>query len=244
MQLLDNTVEALRISVVDDVHLCLRIADLLEGLTSNIRTKFVRLAVHGRESRRPSSREKHSRLHPQIVSRTAQSGKTEDNLQTTSQNSYEDTYGGLQGPLAGISKSPIDPNDSSITIMPPPDYFYSNPYTFNSPNCTQQFTPQLSPNHSNHTNNSYQKQYQQQTSPQDVSLQNQDYHQTNNYVPSNSYHWLTLDVNPLLNTNDNQFAGSAGTNSWSTPFGPDLGNSLEMLDMLANDPFAGGDMAF
>ena len=42
--LLDRTIKALRTSVVDDVHLCLRIADLLEGLTTSVRHKFVRLA--------------------------------------------------------------------------------------------------------------------------------------------------------------------------------------------------------
>lgn len=42
--LLDRTVKGLRTSVVDDVHLCLRIADLLEGLTTSVRSKFVRLA--------------------------------------------------------------------------------------------------------------------------------------------------------------------------------------------------------
>ena len=42
--LLDRTIRALRTSVVDDVHLCLRIADLLEGLTTSVRHKFVRLA--------------------------------------------------------------------------------------------------------------------------------------------------------------------------------------------------------
>ena len=48
--LLDRTIKALRTSVVDDVHLCLRIADLLEGLTTSVRNKFVRLAgqsTHG-----------------------------------------------------------------------------------------------------------------------------------------------------------------------------------------------------
>ena len=42
--LLDRTIKALRTSVVDDVHLSLRIADLLEGLTTSVRHKFVRLA--------------------------------------------------------------------------------------------------------------------------------------------------------------------------------------------------------
>ena len=44
LSLLDRTIKALRTSVVDDVHLCLRIADLLEGLTTSVRNKFVRLA--------------------------------------------------------------------------------------------------------------------------------------------------------------------------------------------------------
>ncbi|KAL9581467.1 MAG: hypothetical protein Q9212_003888, partial [Teloschistes hypoglaucus] len=50
LDLLDKTVRALRTSVVDDVHLSLRIADLLEGLTSSVRHKFVRLAARNPKS--------------------------------------------------------------------------------------------------------------------------------------------------------------------------------------------------
>lgn len=41
IELMDSTVEALRNCVVDDVHLGIRFADLLESLTSRLRTRFI-----------------------------------------------------------------------------------------------------------------------------------------------------------------------------------------------------------
>lgn len=62
-----------------------------------------------------------------------------------------------------------------------------------------------------------------------------------------NYDWLTLDVNPLLQQGQNAHSGGAGTGmgmgNWAGAFGPEIGESLEMLGMLA-DPgygFGGGD---
>ena len=52
--LLDRTVSALRTCVVDDIHLANRIADLLEGLTRSLGSKFIRL--QGQRHGTPASR--------------------------------------------------------------------------------------------------------------------------------------------------------------------------------------------
>lgn len=66
------------------------------------------------------------------------------------------------------------------------------------------------------------------------------------YPPSSQdYDWLTLDVNPLIHQGQ-QSANNAnmiGAGSWQGAFGPEIGESLEMLGMLANDGygFTGGE---
>ena len=102
LHLLDGTIKALRTSVVDDVHLCLRIADLLEGLTSSIRHKFVRLTA-------PNTR---TLSRQNIGNAPGPSGST---------SFYHSRNSSMQDPLAGISTDRVDPRDNAITIMPPRD---------------------------------------------------------------------------------------------------------------------------
>ncbi|KAL8737274.1 MAG: hypothetical protein Q9181_001828 [Wetmoreana brouardii] len=121
LQLLDRTIQALRTSVVDDVHLCLRIADLLEGLTSSIRHKFVRLAVRNPHSNTATPPPK-----------TAYASPTPSTLNASLQNSY----------LTGI------PLDDNVSIMPPPNstyHFNSNPYASNSNDNNASYSNTLSP---------------------------------------------------------------------------------------------------
>lgn len=118
LRLLDATVGALRTSVVDDVHLCLRIADLLEVLTSSIRPKFVRLPP------RPLS--------------TPEQAKRATNLEQSQEhynsNNFQNSNQPLS-PLQGISRTYNNPHDSSITFMPPwgSDYIDSS-YDYNNSN--------------------------------------------------------------------------------------------------------------
>lgn len=64
---------------------------------------------------------------------------------------------------------------------------------------------------------------------------------------SGGYDWLALDVNPLLNPAQNSGNGGGfGANLWSGAFGPEIGDSLEMLEVLADGygyPGEGGDSA-
>ena len=253
MQLLDDTVKALRTSVVDDVHLCLRTADFLENLTSSLRNKFVRLSIHSSSNGQRSSvpPQQHHRTstsaalfqhHPQHSANDLDAnnggggGPSTDRAPADGSSSlYPPAYNNSYGPLAGITPTPIDPNDSTISIMPPPDFVFSDTHpnaAYAATPSPQNFNPSLSPHQS------FAQQQQQQSQPSYSSS-------------ADTYDWLTLDVNPLLNSNNGGGGGGmngpGGLSMWSGALGPEMGNNLEVLGMLANDGFLGvgaGGMGF
>ena len=170
LDLLDGTIKALRTSVVDDVHLCLRIADLLEGLTSSIRNKFVRLPPQSPIS--PVTTKSTSQTpRPTYVS-MAQNGFGQQQYQQP----------GALNPLEGIPQSHTNPHDSNITIMPPPGGSYTN-FDFGTTDVHQY----------PHQQNAQQQQPQQQN-PYSV-----DNDVTPLPFPSED-DWLTLDLQPLIDT--------------------------------------------
>jgi hypothetical protein len=247
MQLLEDTVRVLRRNVVDDVHLSLRVADLLSGLTSNIRTKFVRLAVHRtntskrsvqpqRKASQTSSKQSKPLSSP-ISKQSLLSSRPVPNRDNTNLD-----YLRAQGPLAGISTTLIDPNDSTITIMPPPDYNYGSYPPTSSPLLYNPNANAMSPHQP------YLHSAQDFQSPTSSQGSHQQLQQNNMFGPcEHNYDWLTLDVNPLLQQGQNAQNGGAGTGmglgNWAGAFGPEIGESLEMLGMLA-DPgygFGGGE---
>ncbi|KAL8914208.1 MAG: hypothetical protein Q9171_001079 [Xanthocarpia ochracea] len=131
LQLLDKTVQALRTSVVDDVHLCLRIADLLERLTSNLRHKFVRLPARNAGARKPSSG-------------TYAATPLEDTPQETSLQQPNMAYLHDQRSFA---TNPTDYIDNNISIMPPPDAAYQfNPNLYSNNTFYDSGTPQFDSN--------------------------------------------------------------------------------------------------
>ena len=207
LRLLKDTVKALRTSVVDDVHLCLRIADVLENLIKAINSQFVRLPPRSLST--PEQAKRIAILNqprPQFAPPASQPGTNSFNPVDLSQ--YDD----IHGPLAGISRTYNSPHDSSISIMPP---IGSNYASFNpNPNFVNTFTQ--SPN---------------QNQPQQ---QHQSFYPDNNNDPMTSLpsDWLTLDLQPLLG-NDNGLG--AGDNPWLGAFGPETHNNLEVLGKLVND---------
>jgi len=141
IHLLNDTVAGLRSSVIDDIHLGLRVADLMAGLVASISTKFVRVPVPQRHSvnkrhraslsSRPSGLSNISSSHVRRPADVAVSG--------ASIPSNSAGYGGNGNGIvltptpnqgAGNADLPfappvVNPNDPSIMIMPPPDYVYS-----------------------------------------------------------------------------------------------------------------------
>ena len=53
--------------------------------------------------------------------------------------------------------------------------------------------------------------------------------------------WLTLDLNPLLDDNNNAFGGM--DNAWFGNFGPEINSNLDVLGKLVNEGF-GAEMGF
>ncbi|KAL8718876.1 MAG: hypothetical protein Q9225_004045 [Loekoesia sp. 1 TL-2023] len=113
LQLLDRTVQALRASVVDDVHLSLRIADLLEGITSSIRHKFVRLPARTSNSNRATP-PKSTYASPAQATQSIT-----NNLNTSAQRTQQ--Y--LNDHQNAIPNVPLT-FDNNISIMPPPNSTY------------------------------------------------------------------------------------------------------------------------
>ncbi|KAL3474152.1 hypothetical protein BJX99DRAFT_185832 [Aspergillus californicus] len=146
LDLQDRTVEALRTCVVDDVHLNHTIARLLELLTSNIRTRFLRFAPLDRsgdgEQERTSA--PNSRAHsprPREGPQNRRDGiqnhtwTTGHGHSTHSQNiGYADTQPptttmtSVNDPLAGIPSQPINSSNINVSFMPPPPSVYYNFY--------------------------------------------------------------------------------------------------------------------
>ncbi|KAL2011386.1 hypothetical protein VTN00DRAFT_4104 [Thermoascus crustaceus] len=161
LDLQDRTIDALRTRVVDDVHLSHTIARLLELLTTNIRTRFLRFAPLDRagdndsqdhtSTSAPASRNQ----SPRPLDRgNAQGGRR---VNTSSghqqwQQGQNTTHGlgnsaadgnnsntaapiGSSGndPLANIPAQPINSSNINVAFMPPPPSVYYNYY---DPNAT------------------------------------------------------------------------------------------------------------
>ena len=132
LRLLKDTVKALRTSVVDDVHLCLRIADVLESLIKAISTQFVRLPPGSLST-------------PEQAKRTAILAQQQPHFASPDYQTDNKAFNPadrFQHDLAGISRTYNSPHDSNISIMPPignnytpfnPNNSFVNPFT-QSPN--------------------------------------------------------------------------------------------------------------
>ncbi|KAL4802120.1 hypothetical protein BDV18DRAFT_164295 [Aspergillus unguis] len=143
LDLQDRTVEALRTCVVDDIHLSHAIARLLELLTTNIRTRFLRFAPLDRggdgdgqdrtsapTSRAHSPRAKEGPLtrrdginsHTWTPAAHGQFGYTDTHPATTT------PLTSVHDPLAGIPAQPINSSNINVSFMPPPPSVYYNFY--------------------------------------------------------------------------------------------------------------------
>ncbi|KAH7371223.1 hypothetical protein BKA66DRAFT_572960 [Pyrenochaeta sp. MPI-SDFR-AT-0127] len=206
--LLSDSVDALRTSIVDDVHVGNRFADLVETLTHRIRSRFVRLAVNGSTgiSRAGSKSPVSAPLMPppslgQVPGHLASSymGASAPFQGTGTSVPGSPSLGGLTAsgratPLWGISAEPYDPNSNSISIMPPPGN-YSN-FNFNQ-------------NSSSNSNTNW-SQWANSGASWGAG-QDQD--------------WLALPLDPLLD--------QWGAEINQTAMGPDIGG-MDMLDILLN----------
>lgn len=152
LDLQDRTIEALRTCVVDDVHLGNTISRLLELLTTNIRTRFLRFAPTDRAgdgdgqervASAPTSRISSPRPNrePLQTRRDGFSGQWQQ-AQNASHNVGYHHIDNNQGqhqhgvnyhdPLANIPAQPINSSNINVSFMPPPASVYYNYYDANS----------------------------------------------------------------------------------------------------------------
>ncbi|KAL1863409.1 zinc finger transcriptional activator [Paecilomyces lecythidis] len=150
LELQDKTVEALRTCVVDDVHLSHTIARLLELLTTNIRTRFLRFAPTDRSGEgesqdrgsAPLSRPQSPRPRDGAQARRdiassqwqpSQNGTQNLGYPVDGSNNATPTVSNGHDPLANIPAQPINSSNLNVSFMPPPPSVYYNYY---DPNAT------------------------------------------------------------------------------------------------------------
>ena len=216
LRLLDSAVEALRTSIVDDVHVGNRFAELVETLTRRIRQSFVRMSganngssgISRQASRSPPRGGAQTPMMPPPQNHQPSgshlappySGAPLPTYQSTSvpgSPSMGVTASGRATPnqaLWGISSELYDPNSNSISIMPPPGFGPNGYFMDPAPG-----------------------QYNVTGSGALGGVQSTD----NMYMQD----WLALPLDPLLN----QYGADIST----TAFGPDVAG-VDMLDVLLN----------
>ena len=145
--------------MVDDVHLSNTISRLLELLTANIRTRFLRFAPTDRgadgesheRSSQPSSRvasprptkdnnssRRNSGAHWQHQIPTPTHNNNNNKIgyqfsQHAGESQPQQPIGSHHDPLAGIPAQPINSSNIGVSFMPPPPSVYYNYYGANGP---------------------------------------------------------------------------------------------------------------
>ena len=218
LSLLSHSVDALRTSIVDDVHVGNRFADLVETLTHRIRSRFVRLTANGGSngiSRAgskspiqaplmppPAPLGNTNHLAPPYMG-AQQTGFSGPGTSIPGSPSMGHSTSGRATPLWGISSQPYDPNSNSISIMPPPGDYANYSANNNSNGNNNGSTP-------NGNNNGHWSQWA---------------NSGNGWGAGQDQDWLALPLDPLLD--------QWGAEINQTAMGPDIGG-MDMLDILLN----------
>ncbi|KAL2817721.1 hypothetical protein BDW59DRAFT_152401 [Aspergillus cavernicola] len=143
LDLQDRTVEALRTCVVDDIHLNHAIARLLELLTTNIRTRFLRFAPLDRSgdgdvqertsaptsrAHSPRPREGPQNRRDGLHNHSWTPGHSNHSLGYADTHPPTTTMTSVHDPLAGIPSQSINSSNINVSFMPPPPSVYYNFY--------------------------------------------------------------------------------------------------------------------
>ena len=209
IELLDSTIDALRTSVVDDVHLSLRIADVLAALIARIKDK---LQVYKPEfTADPNG---------QQLAGTQASGIGQSGMQGIRF---------VRKPRAGSFTGPsvLGAPNSSINVMPPPRALYQDPtlwsYAMN--------------NGMNSTSNYGQSQFSNMGSPlSNVTFPETgaEAHTAFSFPPEHD--WMTIGLGGLIE--DNGVNAGGDPTLFGNPFGPEPGNGMGVLQRLTSEPYS------
>ncbi|KAM3084475.1 zinc finger transcriptional activator [Clarireedia jacksonii] len=131
ISLMDSTVDALRNCVVDDVHLGIRFADLLETLTSRLRSRFIsapEVPLLSREARETSSR---TRTPAPLQEPDAKRQRRDPGDQIREWNDGTPNYSGMHTSTdLNVSATPYDVNQGDFYVGN--NYNHSQGVPFNS----------------------------------------------------------------------------------------------------------------
>lgn len=226
LELQDRTVECLRTCVVDDVHLSVTISDLLQLLTANIRTRFLRFAPFdragddGRETSPGANGSRQQSPYPQdgAQSRGSANAQWQPNLDGYSVDnsgnnvSANTPVGGYNDPLANIPAQPINSSNLNVSFMPPPASFYHNYYdTGATPPAMDMSDPPLAPQAVQDTNG---------------TGQSGNANTNSAALPD----WFALPLDQFFNSS------TAGVDQGLGGTGPMVGE-LDMLEVLLNEQY-------
>jgi hypothetical protein len=247
LSLLDQTIDALRTCIVDDVHIASRFAELLETLTKNLKPRLVRMAADGRggrnTSQRHSSRTSPAPFHPE--SNINGNGTSTNNhhpqapgpystsfsadaLAAMSSAQWNQPYGDNNHPLVGVSSDTYDleANNNAWSLMPPPGFNDDSPTNY--PNLhahhhPQQQQHQHSQHHHSLSDGSILSPNTTVSAGGYANAFDDEHTNGNNNFPLSADDWLALPMDPLLNL--------SGADVTQTQFGLSL-NGFDALDVL------------
>ncbi|KAF3770454.1 hypothetical protein M406DRAFT_245505, partial [Cryphonectria parasitica EP155] len=102
IRLMDSTVEALRTCVVDDVHLGIRFADLLENLTMRLRNRFIYVANPTNQTQAASA-DGRSPMPENMAPDGSGTGNNNNTTNNNNNNHNNNTHGAAGIPTAGVA---------------------------------------------------------------------------------------------------------------------------------------------
>ena len=205
---------------MDDVHLSLRIAEVLEALTSRIKQRFIPFVPHiapGPDTPSTPSRPSFPAIRP---NGPLHSGRQNVPL--------------IRKPRTGSFTNPIYIGDLNNTVMPPPRGMYPHPTanTWHNSNSSM-------------NGGSYgQSAFSNMGSP--TSPQTSHFYDNIGGIPTNVPYssgddWLTLPLDNLMDS-DGLIPGGDPM-SFGSIFGLETRDGLGDMDRLADEPFSGNEQA-
>jgi hypothetical protein len=202
------------------------ISDLLQLLTANIRTRFLRFAPFdragddGRENSPSASRQQSPYPQDNAQNRGSTNNQWQPNLDGYSVDGNNNSgnnnvsgstpVGGYNDPLANIPAQPINSSNLNVSFMPPPASFYHSYYdTGSTPPAMDMSDPTLA--------------------PQAVQQETNGTGQSGNTNSAALPDWFALPLDQFFNSSTGVDQGLGGT-------GPMVGE-LDMLEVLLNEQY-------
>jgi hypothetical protein len=245
---MDAAIHALRNNIVDDVHLTIRFADLLETLTKRIRSRFVRMARSGGRDSTPlpgqgqTEGNTNGNTHPPMMppqhtgnqngrgqgvqgsGQPAQPNPSQAQQHWNAGGSSYDYINGINNYSGRNTPNPLLGISTEAIDMGDPNVSIMPPpsYGFGGGN-----NPYADPNSLDHSSSNTGGTYINSADGNGGLGQPNDGGGYSGYAPD----WLALPLDPLLNSYG---AAAAGAGVSQTEVGPDVGG-FDLLEILLSE---------